>query len=65
MSSSPIEESTKKRIGRLLAHTVSRYLEDKEHRREFEKWYFEKYGAEYQWKIGGVQHNNSNPQETA
>lgn len=45
-----IDTITAKRIGRLLAHTVSRYLEDKEHRREFEKWYFEKYGTEYQWQ---------------
>lgn len=57
MSSSPLEESTKKRIGRLLAQTVSRYLENIEHRREFEEWYFQKYGVKYQWKIGGVQHN--------
>ena len=45
-----IQPKISKQIGRLLAHTVSRYLEDKEHRREFEKWYFEKYGTEYQWK---------------
>jgi len=43
--STPLEESTKKRIDRLLAKTVSRYLKDEEHRREFEEWYFKKYGA--------------------
>lgn len=52
--STPLEESTKKRIGRLLAKTVSRYLKDEEHRREFEEWYFKKYGVKYQWKFGDV-----------
>ena len=47
-----MDEFTKKRIGRLLFKTVSRYLEEEEHRREFEKWYFEKHGVEYQWKRG-------------
>lgn len=45
---------TEKRIGRLLAKTVSRYLKDEEHRREFEEWYFKKYGVEYQWKFGKI-----------
>jgi hypothetical protein len=54
VSAAPLEETTKKRIGRLLAKKVSRYLEDLEHRREFEEWYFKKYGTEYQWKMGGV-----------
>lgn len=52
--STPLEESTKNRISRLLAKTVSRYLKDEEHRREFEEWYFKKYGMKYQWKFGGV-----------
>lgn len=52
--STPLEESTKKRIGRLLAKTVSRYLKDEEHHREFEEWYFKKYGVKYQWRFGGV-----------
>lgn len=52
--STPLEESTKKRIGRLLAKTVSRYLKDEEHRREFEEWYFKKYGVKYQRRFGGV-----------
>lgn len=49
-ASSQIDPITAKRIGRLLAKTVSRYLKDKEHRREFEEWYFKKYGVNYQWK---------------
>lgn len=54
MSAAPLEEFTKKEIGKLLAKTVSRYMNNKEHRREFEKWYFEKYGVKYQWKFGGI-----------
>ena len=59
MSAAPLEESTKKRIGRLLAKTVSRYLENEEHRREFEAWYFAKYGTKYQWKVGGVSNDKT------
>lgn len=44
------EEFTMRQIGKLLARTVSEYLKDEEHRREFEKWYLEKYGAPYQFK---------------
>ena len=50
----PLDESTKKRIGRLLAKTVSQYFQEEEHRREFEEWYFDKYGVKYQWKFGGA-----------
>lgn len=50
----PLEESTKKRAGRLLAKTVSQYLKREEHRREFEEWYFKKYGVKYQWKFGSM-----------
>ena len=53
MSSPVFNESTKKRIGRLLAKTVTRYLENEEHRRDFEEWYYKKHGVEYQWKYGG------------
>ena len=52
--STSLEESTKNRIGRLLAKTVFRYLNDEEHRREFEEWYLKKYGMKYQWKFGGA-----------
>lgn len=54
MSVTPIEEYTLIRIGRLLAKTVTTYLKDEEHRREFEEWYFKKYGVKYQWKTGGA-----------
>lgn len=62
--STPLEESTKKRIGRLLAKTVSRYLKDEEHRREFEKWYFDRYGKEYQWRKGGYKVDPNTQTET-
>ena len=59
-----LEESAKKRIGRLLAKTVSRYFKEEENRREFEKWYFEKYGVNYQWKSGGVDRRDDYSQKT-
>lgn len=52
VSAAPFDPSTKKRIGRLLSKTVHQYLSDKTHRRDFERWYRERYGVEYQWKNG-------------
>ena len=37
-------------FGHSLAKKIATYLEDPEHRREFEQWYFEKYGHAYIWK---------------
>ena len=54
MRAAHLEESTKKRLGKLLARTVTQYLDNEEHRRDFEEWYFDKYGVKYQWKNGGV-----------
>jgi hypothetical protein len=55
VSAAPFDTTTKKRIGRLLSKTVTEYLADEKHRREFESWYLEQYGVEYQWKNGGRQ----------
>jgi len=33
-----------------LARRVQRYYADEEHRKEFEEWYFKKYGKQYVWK---------------
>lgn len=33
-----------------LARRVRRYYADEEHRKEFEEWYFKKYGKQYVWK---------------
>lgn len=38
------------RFCRMLRRTVRRYLDDKKHRKEFEKWYLDKYGKPYEWK---------------
>ena len=54
MSAAHLEKSTQTRLSRLLARTVSQYLDNEEHRRDFEEWYFNKYGVKYQWKNGGV-----------
>ncbi len=37
-------------FARELHRRVRRYLDDKEHRKEFEEWCLEKYGSSYQWK---------------
>lgn len=63
MSTTQIEETTKRRISKLLVGTVAKYLEREEHRREFEDWYLDKYGSSYQWKKG-VTRNESCSQTT-
>lgn len=50
MQKSDFDDVTKQRLGRLLARTVSKFLEDKANRDEFEKWYFETYGINHVWK---------------
>lgn len=54
MSANSIEESTKKRLGRVLAKTVTQYLNDESHRQDFEQWYLKKYGVQYCWKKRGI-----------
>ena len=41
---------------RELRRRVRRYYADREHRKEFEEWYFQKYGKQYQWKKEGDIH---------
>ena len=41
-----------RQLGRRLNDLVRRYMADEEHRRDFERWYLETYGEEYQWKYG-------------
>lgn len=44
-----IDNSILENLARLVAERVLIYFEDEEHRREFEKYYFEKYNKPYQW----------------
>ena len=39
-----------KQFAQILARTVQDYMQDPEHRREFEKWYLKEYGKPYVWK---------------
>jgi hypothetical protein len=48
-----MDETVQKRLNsfcRNLRRTVRCYLDDPEHRQEFEDWYLRKYGKPYQWK---------------
>lgn len=49
---SDFDDTTKIRLGRLLAKTVLKYFEEEPNRVKFEKWYFETYGVKYVWKRG-------------
>ncbi len=53
MLSNPIEieKNTKVTLARLIYKRCSSYFKNPIHRREFEKWYFKKYGKPYEWKI--------------
>lgn len=39
-----------KAVSSLLARKVREYFETPEHRKEFEKWYEQRYGKAYQWR---------------
>ncbi|NLY09391.1 MAG: hypothetical protein GXZ11_05775 [Tissierellia bacterium] len=39
-----------KSLSQALINAVKKTLEDEAMRRDFERWYFEKYGEEYEWK---------------
>ena len=56
-----VSDFAKTMLGKSLAKIVTQYLEDPEHRREFEEWYFNKYGVKYQWKTVtlGIQHGKA------
>lgn len=48
-----MESAATKRMNsfcRELLKKVLDYLQDEEHRKEFEKWYLQKYGKPYEWK---------------
>lgn len=54
-----MDEPVQKRMNsfcRELRRRVRRYYADREHRKEFEEWYFQKYGKQYQWKKEGDIH---------
>lgn len=46
------DSKIKQDLGRELCKTVLNYFEDDDHKKEFEDWYFEKYGVEYEWTKG-------------
>ena len=39
-----------KPIAALLARKVEAYFQDEEHRKQFEEWYRQKYGKDYEWR---------------
>ena len=39
-----------KSFSRLMYKRIRMYFTDPQHRKEFEAWYFEKYGKKYEWK---------------
>ena len=41
---------TARRVAILALKHCREYLRSPAHRREFEEWYFKKYGVKYQWK---------------
>lgn len=43
------DSKVKQDLGRELCKTVLNYFKDDDHKKEFEDWYFEKYGVEYEW----------------
>lgn len=60
MSAAPLESWTRNSLSRILAKTVSRYLKEEKHRREFEEWYFTTYGKKYIWKKRRLEHEDIN-----
>lgn len=34
----------------ILMKKVEEYFQDEEHKRQFEEWYRQKYGKDYEWK---------------
>lgn len=54
MGKTQLSSWTRENLGHTLSHIVSKYLQDSEHRREFETWYEKTYGKKYIWKKGSV-----------
>ena len=47
-----LKEGDAKLFARYIAQDIREYLKTEEHRKEFEEYYFEKYGEKYEWKVG-------------
>ena len=45
----PEKQAQLKSLGMTLARNVREYFRDANHRKEFEKWYYERYGKHYKW----------------
>ncbi len=50
MTQSTIPKQNENILGKLVCSSTKRYFQNEEHRRAFEKWYFEKYQKHYEWK---------------
>lgn len=37
-------------MGIELGNKVQEYFQDENHRKDFEDWYFKKYGIKYEWR---------------
>lgn len=47
-----LKEGDAKLFARYIAQDIMEYFKTEEHRKEFEEYYFEKYGEKYVWKVG-------------
>lgn len=47
-----LKEGDAKLFARYIAQDIREYFKTEEHRKEFEEYYFEKYGEKYEWKVG-------------
>ncbi len=45
-----IEAATKQQLARLVLKHCRNYLKDPTHQKEFEEWYFKKYGCKWEGK---------------
>lgn len=53
-----LKEGDAKLFARYIAQDIREYLKTEEHRKEFEEYYFEKYGEKYVWKVGFLEWKN-------
>lgn len=45
-----MDEEKLKTVCSSIARAVQKYLASEEHRKEFERWYEERYGKSYEWR---------------
>lgn len=45
----------------ILMRKVSDYFKNEEHRKQFEEWYRQKYGKEYEWRDAHEQQKDGQP----